>query len=96
MRAHLGAGRVPHDQEGVWPGPRAGRTDAFAEACDLRDHVRAAAARAIELAEVLLQEARPRWRFHALAEGGHMAPLLRPDLVNPVVAAFLDAQPRSS
>jgi hypothetical protein len=42
-----------------------------------------------ELVE-LFAEARPGWTFHALAEGGHMAPLVRPELVNPVVAAFLD------
>jgi pimeloyl-ACP methyl ester carboxylesterase len=47
-----------------------------------------------EVVEVLRDE-RPDWRFHALADGGHMAPLVRPDLVNPVVADFLD-QPRSS
>ena len=41
-----------------------------------------------ELVEVL-GEARPQWRFQALAEGGHMAPLVRPDLVNPLVTSFL-------
>lgn len=147
---------------------RAGRTDAFAEACELRDHVqghgdagawdqvaprfadywlgdgawdamadsrRAAFVAALppnrhewdavtdpdltledvaprdvptlvvhdpatrrpirEVVEVL-REARPHWHVHALAEGGHMAPLVRPDLVNPVVADFLEDQPRSS
>jgi pimeloyl-ACP methyl ester carboxylesterase len=43
-----------------------------------------------ELVE-LLAAARPDWRFHALPEGGHMAPLLRPDLVHPVVTSFLAA-----
>ncbi|MFC5139696.1 alpha/beta fold hydrolase [Actinomycetospora rhizophila] len=43
-----------------------------------------------ELAE-LLAAARPGWRVHTLDGGGHMAPLVRPDLVNPVVAAFLAA-----
>lgn len=43
-----------------------------------------------ELVEVL-RDARPSWHFHALAEGGHMAPLVRPDLVNPVVTSFLAA-----
>jgi pimeloyl-ACP methyl ester carboxylesterase len=33
----------------------------------------------------------PHWRFHTIAEGGHMAPLTRPDLVNPLVRRFLDA-----
>lgn len=41
-----------------------------------------------ELVEVLA-DARPDWRFHALPDGGHMAPLVRPDLVDPVVTAFL-------
>ncbi|GAA4925030.1 pimeloyl-ACP methyl ester carboxylesterase [Actinomycetospora succinea] len=39
----------------------------------------------------LLAEFRPAWRVHALEGGGHMAPLVRPDLVNPVVASFLAA-----
>lgn len=42
-----------------------------------------------ELAE-LLAAARPDWTVHHLPEGGHMAPLTRPDLVNPVVAGFLE------
>jgi pimeloyl-ACP methyl ester carboxylesterase len=41
-----------------------------------------------ELVEVL-REARPDWCFRTLAEGGHMAPLTRPDLVDPVVVSFL-------
>jgi pimeloyl-ACP methyl ester carboxylesterase len=32
----------------------------------------------------------PHWAFHTLREGGHMAPLTRPDLVNPIVREFLD------
>jgi pimeloyl-ACP methyl ester carboxylesterase len=39
----------------------------------------------------LLRRACPGWTFRFLEEGGHMAPLTRPDLVNPIVAAFLDA-----
>ena len=31
------------------------------------------------------------WSFRFLEEGGHMAPLTRPELVNPIVAEFLDA-----
>jgi len=38
----------------------------------------------------LLQERRPDWRFIWLEHGGHMAPLSRPELVNPIVAAALD------
>lgn len=39
----------------------------------------------------LLATACPHWSFHTIAEGGHMAPLTRPELVNPMVRAFLDA-----
>ncbi|MDJ0941849.1 MAG: alpha/beta hydrolase [Kiloniellales bacterium] len=40
----------------------------------------------------LLREACPAWRYRELAEGGHMAPLTHPDLINPIVAAFLDGR----
>ena len=33
----------------------------------------------------------PHWTFHTIPEGGHMAPLTRPELINPVVRQFLDA-----
>lgn len=33
----------------------------------------------------------PHWTFHTLAEGGHMAPLTRPAVINPVIREFLDA-----
>lgn len=36
-----------------------------------------------------LREARPDWDYVELAEGGHMAPLTRPERVNPLVAGFL-------
>jgi pimeloyl-ACP methyl ester carboxylesterase len=39
----------------------------------------------------LFASACPHWRFHAMAGGGHMAPLTRPELVNPQVRQFLDA-----
>lgn len=39
----------------------------------------------------LFARACPHWSFRTLAEGGHMAPLTRPDLVNPIVREFLDA-----
>ena len=38
----------------------------------------------------MMREGCPHWRFEDIAEGGHMAPLTRPDLVNPIVAEFLD------
>jgi pimeloyl-ACP methyl ester carboxylesterase len=38
----------------------------------------------------LLQQRRPDWRFIWLKHGGHMAPLSRPELVNPIVSQALD------
>jgi pimeloyl-ACP methyl ester carboxylesterase len=35
----------------------------------------------------------PHWTFHSIPEGGHMAPLTRPELINPVVRQFLDGGP---
>jgi carboxypeptidase C (cathepsin A) len=32
----------------------------------------------------------PHWHFHSVVAGGHMAPLARPDLVNPLIASILD------
>lgn len=43
----------------------------------------------VEITE-LLREACPHWRFAEVPEGGHMAPLLRSDLVNPIISGFLD------
>jgi pimeloyl-ACP methyl ester carboxylesterase len=39
----------------------------------------------------IFADACPHWTFRTVAEGGHMAPLTRPDLVNPIVREFLDA-----
>jgi pimeloyl-ACP methyl ester carboxylesterase len=38
----------------------------------------------------LLARTYPGWRLHEVPAGGHMAPLSRPDLVNPVMTAALD------
>lgn len=38
----------------------------------------------------VLECACPHWTFSTVAAGGHMAPLTRPDLVDPVIAAFLE------
>jgi len=43
-----------------------------------------------EIAEILMAEL-PGMATAEIPEGGHMAPLVRPDLVNPVVRNFLDA-----
>jgi pimeloyl-ACP methyl ester carboxylesterase len=37
----------------------------------------------------ILRRACPEWKYQEIAEGGHMAPLTHPDLVNPLVEAFL-------
>ena len=51
-------------------------------AADSRTPTRAIAA--------LLAEANPSWRLHEVASGGHMAPMARPDLVNPLIGRLLD------
>jgi pimeloyl-ACP methyl ester carboxylesterase len=57
--------------------------------------IRAADSRAPTRAIVdLLAKTYPAWRVHEVASGGHMAPLARPDLVNPVIAAALDGTMR--
>ncbi len=37
----------------------------------------------------LLKAAAPHWRFETIPEGGHMAPLSRPDVVNPMISRLL-------
>ena len=32
----------------------------------------------------------PHWSFRSIAEGGHMAPLTRPEIINPIVREFLE------
>ncbi len=39
----------------------------------------------------IFAEACPHWSFRFIAEGGHMAPLTRPEIINPIVREFLDA-----
>lgn len=38
---------------------------------------------------VELMRAHTPWRFESIAEGGHMAPLTRPELVNPIIERLL-------
>lgn len=38
----------------------------------------------------LLAKTYPQWHVHEVRSGGHMAPLSRPDLVNPLIAAVID------
>jgi pimeloyl-ACP methyl ester carboxylesterase len=38
----------------------------------------------------LLAKTYPTWYVHEVSSGGHMAPLARPDLVNPLIATALD------
>lgn len=40
----------------------------------------------------LMRQNCPGWRFEEIEDGGHMAPLTRPDLVNPVIARFLEGR----
>ncbi len=46
--------------------------------------------RTIKEIVALFAQACPHWAFHTLPEGGHMAPLTKPELVNPVVRQFLE------
>jgi pimeloyl-ACP methyl ester carboxylesterase len=39
----------------------------------------------------IFAKACPHWSFRSVADGGHMAPLTRPDLINPIVREFLDS-----
>ena len=41
----------------------------------------------------LFAKACPQWSFHLIAEGGHMAPLTRSELINPIIREFLDTSP---
>ena len=45
-----------------------------------------------EIVEIFSQ-ACSHWSFRFVADGGHMSPLTRPDLINPIVREFLDAGP---
>src|SRR5262245_42541237 len=57
--------------------------------------IRAADSRAPTRAIVaLLAKAYPDWGVHEVPAGGHMAPLARPDLVNPLIAAVLEGTTR--
>ena len=38
----------------------------------------------------IFAKACPHWSFRFIADGGHMAPLTRPELINPIVREFLD------
>jgi pimeloyl-ACP methyl ester carboxylesterase len=40
----------------------------------------------------ILRRSCPMWTCKEIADGGHMAPLTRPDLINPLVSAFLRLQ----
>jgi pimeloyl-ACP methyl ester carboxylesterase len=39
----------------------------------------------------LLHRSSPEWTYKEVQGGGHLAPLTRPDLINPLVGSFLDA-----
>ena len=44
----------------------------------------------------LFMEACPHWMFKEIPEGGHMAPLFQPNIVNPIIREFLDSIEASS
>ncbi|MFT5134007.1 MAG: hypothetical protein ACI9SC_002480, partial [Gammaproteobacteria bacterium] len=37
----------------------------------------------------VFQELCPHWEYRQVDEGGHMGPVTRPDLVNPIILDFL-------
>ena len=39
----------------------------------------------------ILRAARPAWRHQEVPGVGHMGPLTRPDVINPIIGSFLDA-----
>ena len=39
----------------------------------------------------ILRQSCPRWAYTEVPGGGHMAPLTRPDVINPLVGSFLSA-----
>jgi pimeloyl-ACP methyl ester carboxylesterase len=43
-----------------------------------------------EIVELFIESC-PHWSFREVAEGGHMAPLFQPELVNPIVTDFLNS-----
>ena len=47
--------------------------------------------RPIRAIAAILEQACPAWTFRDIPAGGHMAPVTRPDLVNPMIREFLDA-----
>ncbi|UWQ21425.1 alpha/beta fold hydrolase [Jannaschia sp. W003] len=69
----------------------AGTVDAWAARLPRATTVIAAADTVRPIAGIvaLLRNASPGWRFETLPEGGHMAPLSRPDLVEPLMEAAL-------
>ena len=40
----------------------------------------------------ILRLACPMWTYKEIAGGGHMAPITRPDVINPLVGSFLRSQ----
>jgi pimeloyl-ACP methyl ester carboxylesterase len=40
----------------------------------------------------ILRRSCPKWTYKEIAGGGHLAPLTRPDLINPLVRSFLQSQ----
>ena len=44
----------------------------------------------------ILRRSCPDWTFATVPGAGHMAPIMRPDLINPLVCSFLESTAQSS
>jgi pimeloyl-ACP methyl ester carboxylesterase len=81
---------VSHEWNAVFRGDT--RREAWAEALPERTMLlssRTPKRPSREIMELLI-EACPAWTLTQISEGGHMAPLTHPQLINPAVRAFLD------
>ncbi|NCW60975.1 MAG: hypothetical protein EBW07_07045, partial [Rhodobacteraceae bacterium] len=43
--------------------------------------------------QALFQSKIPQWHYHKYAEGGHMAPLTHPHIINPLIEEILSTMP---
>lgn len=77
-----------HEWDAVMDAP----AQRFVSAVTAATHVVSACDTVPPIAKIvsLLEQLRPDWRFRRVDQGGHMAPLTRPDLVDPIVASALD------
>jgi pimeloyl-ACP methyl ester carboxylesterase len=69
---------------------QAGCKDAFAESRELLAFGSAGVLPTREIAAILRRSC-PSWTFAEVRGAGHMAPIMRPDLINPLVCSFLES-----